>query len=57
VVTTVGAGTFGRVELVRDNRILPYKWYALKKMRIQSVINLRQISHVLSEREILSGIK
>jgi len=50
--TTVGAGTFGRVELVRDKRC-PEKYYALKKMRIKSVINLKQVSHVLSERAIL----
>ena len=56
VVTTVGAGTFGRVELVKDNR-KPEKWYALKKMRINAVINLRQVSHVLSEKEILSNIE
>lgn len=56
VVTTVGAGTFGRVELVKDNR-KQEKWYALKKMRINAVINLRQVSHVLSEKEILSNIE
>lgn len=53
--TTVGAGTFGRVELVKDNR-KEGKWYALKKMRIKSVIALKQVSHVLSERDILISI-
>lgn len=57
LVTTVGAGTFGRVELVQDmRRERVDSWYALKKMRIKSVIALKQVTHVLSEREILTGI-
>ena len=58
LVTTVGAGTFGRVELVQDmRRERVDSWYALKKMRIKSVIALKQVTHVLSEREILTGIR
>lgn len=54
-LTTVGAGTFGRVELVKL-RESSTTYYALKKMRILQVINLRQVSHVSSERQILSTI-
>jgi len=54
-LTTVGAGTFGRVELVK-RRDSSTTYYALKKMRILQVINLRQVSHVSSERQILSTI-
>merc|ERR1712226_48475 len=60
VETTVGEGTFGRVELVRLERGVqnPHQqqWYALKKMRIKSVIELKQVTHVQSEKEILSTI-
>ncbi|CAG5111523.1 Oidioi.mRNA.OKI2018_I69.chr2.g5824.t1.cds [Oikopleura dioica] len=55
ILTTVGAGTFGRVELVK-RRGSSNSYYALKKMRILQVINLRQVSHVISERQILSSI-
>ncbi|XP_022688430.1 cAMP-dependent protein kinase catalytic subunit PRKX-like isoform X1 [Varroa jacobsoni] len=53
VIKTIGTGTFGRVCLCRadDN------YYALKIMRIDDVIRLKQVDHVRNEKAILQQIE
>ncbi|GAB1600387.1 putative serine/threonine-protein kinase PRKY [Argonauta hians] len=53
-LTTIGAGSFGRVVLVRHKETKEY--YALKMMSIAAVVRLKQTEHVKSEREILSTV-
>lgn len=49
-----GTGMFGRVMLVHD---VPSRcYYALKVMNIAAVIRLKQIEHVISEKDILKCI-
>ena len=45
---------FGRVILVHD--IPSNNFFALKVMNISAVIRLKQIQHVLSEKEVLKNI-
>ncbi|KAE9419117.1 hypothetical protein Angca_004219, partial [Angiostrongylus cantonensis] len=48
-VTTIGVGGFGRVELVKANG----KVFALKVMNKKHIVDLKQETHVISERNIL----
>ena len=51
---SAGTGMFGRVMLVHD---IPSRcYYALKVMNIAAVIRLKQIEHVISEKNILKCI-
>ena len=51
---SLGTGMFGRVILVHD--IPTKKYFALKVMNISAVIKLKQIQHVLSEKDVLKSI-
>lgn len=54
--TTVGTGTFGRVRLVNfkhENGNIPY---ALKILKKDYIIKLKQVEHVKSEKRLLSAI-
>eukprot|EP01135_Chromosphaera_perkinsii_P002559 Nk52_evm75s224 gene=Nk52_evmTU75s224 len=57
LLETLGTGTFGRVFLckpvVSDD---PEEYYAIKILKKIEVVRLKQIEHILSEREILSMI-
>uniref|UniRef100_A0A0N4ZS67 Protein kinase domain-containing protein n=1 Tax=Parastrongyloides trichosuri TaxID=131310 RepID=A0A0N4ZS67_PARTI len=52
-VTTIGTGTFGRVQLCRHK--INGKYYALKSMNIKHLIENRQVDHVYNEKKILSS--
>ncbi|XP_043938901.1 cGMP-dependent protein kinase 1-like [Protopterus annectens] len=52
VLTTLGVGGFGRVELVQL-RTDEMKSFAMKVMRKKHIINTHQERHVLSEKEIM----
>lgn len=53
-LSTVGTGTFGRVQLVRDKASSSF--FALKVMRIPDVIRLKQQQHVQNEKEVLQEV-
>lgn len=61
---TLGTGTFGRVRLIKikDNieDKLPHKafqsYYALKILKKQEIIRMKQVDHVLAEAAILSEV-
>lgn len=52
VLTTLGVGGFGRVELVQING-KPSKSYALKQMKKSQIVETRQQQHIMSEKEIM----
>ncbi|XP_003740516.1 cAMP-dependent protein kinase catalytic subunit PRKX [Galendromus occidentalis] len=52
IIKTIGTGTFGRVCLCRARN----EFYALKIMRIEDVIRLKQVDHVRSEKTILQHV-
>lgn len=53
IIATLGLGGFGRVELV-INKKDPTKSYALKCMKKQYIVEMKQQEHVLSEKKILA---
>jgi len=53
-ICTLGAGTFGRVLLVRHQETKDY--FALKVMSIREIVASNQVDHVHSERKILENI-
>ena len=54
VITTLGAGTFGRVFLVMSKKTNVY--YALKKLSKHLIAKLKQTEHLRSERRVLSQV-
>mmetsp|Transcript_495 Transcript_495/g.697 ORF Transcript_495/g.697 Transcript_495/m.697 type:complete len:326 (-) Transcript_495:180-1157(-) len=54
VIEVIGMGTFARVILVRQAQT--GKLFALKSMRKSEIVRLRQVQHVLSEKNILSRV-
>ncbi|XP_050302917.1 cGMP-dependent protein kinase, isozyme 2 forms cD4/T1/T3A/T3B isoform X2 [Anthonomus grandis grandis] len=52
ILTTLGVGGFGRVELVQING-QPNKAYALKQMKKAQIVETRQQMHIMSEKEIM----
>ncbi|CAE6412620.1 unnamed protein product [Rhizoctonia solani] len=61
VVSTLGTGTFGRVLLVRlrpaANQPGAVQHFAMKVLKKNEVVRLKQVEHVNSERNILSRIR
>eukprot|EP01062_Namystynia_karyoxenos_P025032 TRINITY_DN1980_c0_g1_i1.p1 TRINITY_DN1980_c0_g1~~TRINITY_DN1980_c0_g1_i1.p1 ORF type:complete len:360 (+),score=123.74 TRINITY_DN1980_c0_g1_i1:77-1081(+) len=51
---TLGTGTFGRVRLVQCKH--DSKFYALKILKKQEIIRMKQVDHVLTEAAILSDL-
>jgi serine/threonine protein kinase len=51
----VGTGTFGRVRLARFNG--NGRYYAMKILKKESLILLRQLEHIRNERRILMSVK
>ncbi|KAI9247325.1 camp-dependent protein kinase 9 [Sporodiniella umbellata] len=52
---TLGTGTFGRVFLTK---LKPSnKYYAMKVLKKSEVVRLKQVEHLLSEKEILASIR
>lgn len=58
---TLGAGTFGRVLLVRlrspSNQTRSVNCFALKVLRKSEIVRLRQVEHVNAERYIMSRVR
>lgn len=52
LLTTLGVGGFGRVELVQIHG-RPSKSYALKQMKKAQIVETRQQQHIMSEKEIM----
>ncbi|VEN61972.1 unnamed protein product [Callosobruchus maculatus] len=52
ILTTLGVGGFGRVELVQIHG-RPSKSYALKQMKKAQIVETRQQQHIMSEKEIM----
>lgn len=52
ILTTLGVGGFGRVELVQING-KPNKAYALKQMKKSQIVETRQQQHIMSEKQIM----
>ncbi|CAH1782276.1 unnamed protein product [Owenia fusiformis] len=55
ILETLGTGTFGRVVQARHKKTKDY--YALKVMTISEVIRLKQVEHVLSEKNVLAQLQ
>eukprot|EP00461_Guttulinopsis_vulgaris_P003168 UN03169 len=53
---TLGTGTFGRVRLVQHVVNGEVKHFALKMLRKTTVIRLKQVEHIQSEKNILNDI-
>ncbi|KAK3243331.1 hypothetical protein CYMTET_47001 [Cymbomonas tetramitiformis] len=51
---TIGSGTFARVKLVRHKKTNAF--YALKILKKNEAIRLKQVEHVLCEKQILSQV-
>eukprot|EP00002_Diphylleia_rotans_P024185 TRINITY_DN476_c0_g12_i1.p1 TRINITY_DN476_c0_g12~~TRINITY_DN476_c0_g12_i1.p1 ORF type:complete len:344 (-),score=68.45 TRINITY_DN476_c0_g12_i1:920-1951(-) len=51
---TVGTGTFGRVRLVRHKAT--GKYYAMKSLKKAEIVRMRQVEHIMSEKNILAQI-
>jgi serine/threonine protein kinase len=51
---TIGTGTFGRVRLCRHKTL--HKYFALKILKKQEVLRMKQIDHLLAEASILSEV-
>lgn len=52
---TLGTGTFGRVYL---SKFQPSsKYYAMKVLKKSEVVRLKQVEHLLSEKQILSSVR
>ncbi|KAJ8910800.1 hypothetical protein NQ315_014508 [Exocentrus adspersus] len=52
LLTTLGVGGFGRVELVQIHG-RPSKSFALKQMKKAQIVETRQQQHIMSEKEIM----
>ncbi|CAO3692078.1 unnamed protein product [Umbelopsis ramanniana] len=55
LLDTLGTGTFGRVYLARLKN--SQKYYAMKVLKKQEVVRLKQVEHINSEKQILSYVK
>lgn len=55
-ITTLGAGSFGRVMLVKHTKAATEKYYALKILDKKKVIAMEQVEHTLYEKKILQAL-
>eukprot|EP00163_Fabomonas_tropica_P016260 TRINITY_DN2923_c0_g2_i1.p1 TRINITY_DN2923_c0_g2~~TRINITY_DN2923_c0_g2_i1.p1 ORF type:complete len:330 (-),score=70.24 TRINITY_DN2923_c0_g2_i1:140-1129(-) len=53
---TLGTGTFGRVRLTKCHMDGGDKYYAMKILKKHEVVRLKQVEHIMSEKEILISI-
>jgi len=56
LLDTLGTGTFGRVRLVQHSVNGDIRHFALKILRKTTVIRLKQVEHIHSEKNILMSI-
>ena len=52
---TLGTGSFGRVHLVQSNH--NQRFYAIKVLKKQQVVKMKQVEHTNDERKMLSRVK
>ena len=55
VLRTLGTGSFGRVHLARS--VHNQRFYAIKVLRKQHLVRMKQVEHVNNEREVLSLVR
>ena len=55
ILRTLGTGSFGRVHLVRS--VHNQRFYAIKVLRKQHVVKMKQVEHVNNEHLVLSMIR
>ena len=55
-LSTLGTGTFGRVQLVRYRTRNVEKYFAMKVLKKTEVVRLKQVDHVFSEKGLLGRI-
>lgn len=55
-ITTLGAGSFGRVMLVKHKKATSETYYALKILDKKKVIAMEQVEHTLNEKKILQAL-
>lgn len=53
LLDTLGTGTFGRVRLCRHSN---EKYFALKILKKNEIIRLKQVEHIISEKKILGKV-
>lgn len=54
VIRTIGTGSFGRVKLIKNKKEKIYS--ALKMLKKELVIQLKQVDHIYSEFNLLNEI-
>ncbi|KAG0663669.1 camp-dependent protein kinase catalytic subunit [Maudiozyma exigua] len=54
ILRTLGTGSFGRVHLIRSNH--NGRFYALKVLKKQTIVKLKQVEHTNDERRMLSVV-
>lgn len=52
---TLGTGSFGRVHLVQSNH--NQRFYAVKVLKKQQVVKMKQVEHTNDERKMLTKVK
>lgn len=52
---TLGTGSFGRVHLVQSNH--NHRFYAIKVLKKQQVVKMKQVEHTNDERKMLTKVK
>lgn len=55
-ITILGIGSLGTVRLVRSKNEASQAVYALKCMRKELVLTMRQVDHVVNEKRVLQGL-
>ena len=55
ILRTLGTGSFGRVHLVRS--VHNQRFYAIKVLRKQHVVKMKQVEHVNNEHLVLSMVR
>ncbi|KAH8247300.1 hypothetical protein KR038_002012 [Drosophila bunnanda] len=54
IKATLGAGSFGKVQLVREKRTGAY--YASKELNKEQIVKSKQMTHVMSEKSVLRSM-